>query len=93
MGVCVNFFLIVCDSPHEEKWTGKEDDRTENTFPAYKQTQTSRSYVSNATIHWRWQEKVMLRESAAATCLQGAAGDEMPLLMKWDCSLLSIYCS
>lgn len=31
----------------------------------------------------------MFRESAAAICLQGAGGDEMLILMKWDCSVLS----
>lgn len=49
--------------------------------------------VSNATTHWGWQEKPVLWESAAAICLHRAAGDEMLLLMKWDCSVLWIYCS
>lgn len=73
---------------------GKDCNRTEeDIFSVQTNSDYSVTDVSNASTHCGWEEKAKLWESAAAICLQGATGDEMLILMKWDCSVLSIYCS
>lgn len=54
--------------------------KTKAIFLMYKQTQTTD--VWSTTTRRGWQEKTVLRDSAAAICLQGAADGEMLLLMK-----------
>lgn len=74
----------------EQEKKGQEQDRRD-----ISSVQANSDYevtdVLNATTRWRWEEKAILRASVAAICHQGAAADEMLLVMKWDCSVLSIY--
>lgn len=87
------FYFTVCDSLYEEKGQENQTSVQKRHFQCTKNSDYEVTDVSNATSPWGWQEKAMFRKPDAAICLQGAAGDEMLLLMKWDCSVLSIYCS